>query len=98
VEEQEVVVRLGGLPRPATVIERRGDQLRVRFRQAGGYDERWVDAADVVEVEGSTRPPYLKIAGLAVLAVLGLLLVLWPGGSDRPLVGPTPTPTPSSSR
>ena len=92
-EEHEVVVRVDGLPRPATLLERQGEQARVRFRHAGAYAERWVPATDLVEVEDATRPPYLKIAGLAVLAVLGLVLLLWPGGSNRPLVGTTPTPT-----
>lgn len=92
-EEHEVVVRLDGLPRPATLLERQGEQARVRFRHAGGYDERWVPASEVLEVEVGPRPPYLKIAGLAVLAVL----VLWPGGSNRPLVGPSPTPTATPS-
>ena len=92
-----MVVRLDGLPRPATLLVRRGDQVRVRFRQAGGYDERWVPASDVLDVEGSSRPPYLKVLGLAVLAVLGLVLLLWPGGSDRPLLDPSATPTPTAS-
>ena len=96
-EEHEVVVRVDGLPRPATLLERQGEQARVRFRHAGGYAERWVPAADLVEVERAARPPYLKIVGLAVLALLGLVLLLWPGGSNRPLVGPSPTPTPTLS-
>ena len=96
-EEHEVVVRVDGLPRPATLLERQGEQARVRFRHAGGYAERWVPTADLVEVEEAARPPYLRIAGLAVLAVLGLVLLLWPSGSDRPLVGPTPTLTATPS-
>ena len=91
--EQEDLVRLDGLPRPATVLAHRDDEVRVRFRHAGGYVERWVPATDVLEVESSTSPPYLKVAGLALLLVLGLLLLLWPGGSNRPLVDSTPTPT-----
>ena len=96
-EEHEVVVRVDGLPRPATLLERQGEQARVRFRHAGGYAERWVPASEVLEVEAGPRPPYLKIAGLAVLAVLGLALVLWPGGSNRPLVDPSPTATPTAT-
>ncbi len=91
--EPEVVVQLDGLPRPATVLQRRAGEVKVRFRHAGGYVERWVPESAVLPVEPSTRPPYVKIVGLAVLAVLGLLLLLWPGGSDRPLVDSTPTPT-----
>lgn len=96
-EEHEVVVRVDGLPRPATLLERQGEQARVRFRHAGGYVERWVPASELVEVETGPRPPYLKVVGLAVLALLGLVLLLWPGGSNRPLVGPTPTVTPTTS-
>jgi hypothetical protein len=94
---EEVVVRIDGLPRPATVVERGGTDVLVRYRHAGGYVDRWVPAQDVVEVEPSTAPPVAKLLGLVALAVLGLLLLLWPGGSDRPLIEDGPTPTASAS-
>ena len=98
--EQEVVVTLDGLPRPATVVDRHGDRVLVRYRQAGGFEERWVPARTVVPVEEPpTRPPLGKIVGGAVIAVLGLLLLLYPSGSDQPLLSdqPTPTATPTPS-
>jgi len=97
VSQPEVVVQLDGLPRPATVVRRTEDQVLVRYRQAGGFEERWVPAAIVVEVEPTTRRPWLKLVGLGVVGVLGLALLLWPGGSNKPLLQATPTPTPSAS-
>ena len=95
---EEVVVTLDGLPRPATVVDRHADRVLVRFRQAGGYEERWVPAGTVVPVEEPpARPPLGKLIGGAVIALLGLLLLLYPSGSDQPLLSdqPTPTPTPT---
>jgi lysophospholipase L1-like esterase len=93
----EVIVRLDGLPRPATVLQRTPDQVLVRFRMGDGYDERWVPAASVLEVEPTAKVPPLKLVGGAVVAVLGLALVLWPHGSDKPLLSSDPTPSPSVS-
>ncbi len=97
----EVVVTLEGRPRPATVVARRGDQVEVRYRQGGGYEQRWVPASSAVAVEdgGAKRPPVGKVVGGALVALFGLVLVLWPHGSDRPLLEslPTPTPTPSAA-
>jgi lysophospholipase L1-like esterase len=95
--EEEVVVQLDGLPRPATVIQRTPDQVLVRFRQGDGYDERWVPASTVVDVEPTSKVPPLKVIGGAVVAVLGLVLVLWPHGSNKPLLSSHPTATPSTS-
>jgi hypothetical protein len=95
--DHEVVVQLDGLPRPASVVERDGDRVLVRFRQAGGFEERWVSAADVVEVETTKGVPVPKLVGGAVVAVLGLALVLWPHGSNKPLLSSTATPTPTAS-
>ena len=95
--EQEVVVSLDGLPRPASVVRRDGGQVLVRFRQGGDFEERWVPAADVLEVEPTPRLPKAKVIGLGVLGVLGLVLVLWPGGSNKPLVSSDATPTPTAS-
>lgn len=92
------MVQVDGLPRPATVVSRAGGQVLVRFRQAGGFEERWMSAADVLPVEqGTPLPPWWKLAGLALVAVLGLALLLWPGGSNSPLLVDTPSPTPSIS-
>ncbi|MGZ6827304.1 MAG: SGNH/GDSL hydrolase family protein, partial [Mycobacteriales bacterium] len=43
------------------------------------------------------RPHVLKLVGLALLAVVGLVLVLYPRGSDRRLADVTPTPSPSTA-
>jgi hypothetical protein len=94
---EEVVVRIDGLPRPATVVERGGADVLVRYRHAGEHVDRWVPAADVVEVEAGARLPVAKLVGLVALAVLGLLLLLWPGGSDRPLIEDRPAPTATAS-
>ena len=37
-----MVVRVDGLPRPATVVERAGQDVLVRFRDAGGFTDRWL--------------------------------------------------------
>jgi lysophospholipase L1-like esterase len=100
--EQEVVVTVDGLPRPATVLGRHsdvtGDRVLVRFRQAGGFEERWVPAADVLPVEeGPARPPLGKIIGLVLVGLLGLALLLYPSGSDRPLLTDEPTPSPTAT-
>ena len=94
---EEVVVRIDGLPRPATVVERGGTDVLVRYRHAGEYVDKWVPAADVGDVEPGASLPVAKLVGLVALAVLGLLLLLWPGGSDRPLIEDRPTPTPTAS-
>lgn len=100
----EVVVTVDGLPRPATVVDRHadadGERVLVRFRQGGGFEQRWVPAASVMPVEeGPARPPLAKLGGLGLVGVLGLTLLLWPGGSDKPLLSdaPTPSPTPTVS-
>ena len=95
--EQEVVVSLDGLPRPASVVRREDDRVLVRFRQGDGFEERWVPAEDVLEVEPTPRLPKAKVIGLGVLGLLGLVLVLWPGGSNEPLLSSDPTPTPTAS-
>ena len=94
---EEVVVQLDGLPRPATVVDRTPDQVLVRFRQGDGYEERWVPASTVLDVEPGAKIPTLKVVGGAVVAVLGLVLVLWPHGSNKPLLSDSPTPTASAS-
>ena len=92
----EVVVTLDGLPRPAELLQRDGDQVLVRYRHAGGWQERWVPATAVLEVEQSrTTPPPWKLVGLGVLGLLGLVLLLWPGGSNKPLLSDTPSPSPT---
>jgi hypothetical protein len=96
VSEPEVVVLIDGLPRPAVEVARNGGRVLVRFHNAGQVEERWVAATDVVPVEQGPAVPWLKIGGLAVVAVFGLALLLWPGGSDKPLLSATPTPTPSA--
>jgi len=96
VSQPEVVAQVDGLPRPATVVQRTEDRVLVRFRHAGGFAERWVAAADVVDVEPTTKPPLLKLVGLGVVGLLGLVLLLWPGGSNKPLLQATPTPTSST--
>jgi hypothetical protein len=94
----EAVVTLDGRPRPAVVLARAGDQVLVRYRHAGAHEERWVPEAAVVTVEtGTARPPLAKLAGLGLVGLLGLALLLWPGGSDKPLLSPTPTPTTTSA-
>lgn len=95
VSEPEVVVQLDGLPRPATVVHRAEDQVLVRFRQAGGFAERWVPASAVIDVEPTARLPLVKLVGMVLVGALGLALLLWPGGSDKPLLSSTPTPSPS---
>jgi lysophospholipase L1-like esterase len=97
VSDPEVIVQLDGLPRPATVVQRTPDQVLVRFRQGDGYDERWVPASTVVDVEPTAKIPTVKVVGGAVVAVLGLALVLWPHGSDKPLLSDSPTPSSSAS-
>lgn len=95
--ETEVVVTIDGRPRPAVVVERDAERTLVRFRDAGGSREEWVPTATVVPVEGTTtRPNLLKVVGLAVVGLLGLALVVYPGGSDKRLADTTPTPTPSA--
>ncbi len=91
----EVVVRVDGIPRPAVVVATEGDRTRVRFRDAGGQREEWVLTSSLVPVEvGHNRPPLLKLIGLGVVGVLGLALLLYPGGSDKPLLDSTPSPSP----
>jgi acyl-CoA thioesterase-1 len=97
VSEPEVVVLIDGLPRPAVEVARNGDRVLVRFRNAGQVEERWVSATDVVPVEQGTTVPWLKIGGLALVAVFGLALLLLPGGSDKPLLSTTPAPTPRAT-
>jgi len=98
---EEVVVTLDGRPRPAVVLAREGDRVQVRYRQAGGFEERWVPASTVVPVESRTGAPtparLAKLAGLGLVGLLGLALLLWPGGSDKPLLDTSPTPTPSAA-
>jgi lysophospholipase L1-like esterase len=94
---QEVIVQLDGLPRPATVVQRTPDQVLVRVRKGDGYDERWVPAAAVLDVEPTAKIPPLKLVGGAVVAVLGLALVFWPHGSNKPLLSDSPSPSPSAS-
>ena len=97
----EVVITVDGRPRPAEVLATDGDRTQVRYRDAGGWVEEWVPTASVLPVEkGRSTPPWLKLAGLGVLGVLGLVLVLYPGGNDRladKVVTPTATPTPSAT-
>lgn len=97
----EVVITVDGRPRPAQVVATDGDRTQVRYRDAGGWVEEWVPTAAVLPVEQSrSAPPWLKLAGLGVLGVLGLVLVLYPGGNDRladKVVTPTATSTPSAS-
>lgn len=94
---EEVVVRVDGLPRPATVVERAGDDVLVRLRQGDGEVDRWVRADDLVQVEAGRSLPTAKLVGLAVVALLGLLLLLWPSGSDRPLVDTPTVPSATAS-
>ncbi len=94
----EVVVTLDGTPRPAVVVARDGERVRVRFRQAGGFEERWVPISSVLTVEpGRPRPPVLKLVGLVTGGAAGLALLLYPGGSDRRLADSVRSPTPSPS-
>ena len=94
----EVVVLVDGVPRPGVVVDTDGDRSLVRFRDAGSHREEWVATASLVPVEASTdRPPVLKLVGLGVVGLLGLGLLLYPGGSDRRLADPAPTPTPSAT-
>lgn len=96
--EEEVVVTLDGRPRPAVVVARDEGRVLVRFRHAGALAQEWVPASDVVPVESrSERPPLAKLVGIGLVALLGLALLLYPSGSDRPLVEGTPSPSPSSS-
>lgn len=96
--ETEVVVTIDGRPRPAVVVERKDERTLVRFRDAGGFRQQWVPTADVVAVEGATtRRHLLKPVGLAVLLLLGLALVLYPGGSNKRLAETTPTASAASS-
>ena len=93
----EVVITVDGRPRPAVVVAVEGDRTRVRYRDAGGWVEAWLPSAEVLAVEeGRSAPPWLKLAGLGVLGVVGLVLVLYPGGNDR-LADVRATPTPSAS-
>lgn len=96
----EVVITVDGRPRPAVVVASDGARTQVRYRDAGGWTEEWLPTDEVLAVEeGRTAPPWLKLAGLGALGVLGLVLVLYPGGNDRlaDRVTPTPTPTPSAT-
>lgn len=96
--QNEVVVTLDGRPRPATVLERGADRTLVRFRDAGGFREEWVPNRDVVAVEaGPDRTRLVKLLGLAAVGVLGLALLLYPGGSDKRLADALPTQTPSAT-
>lgn len=98
--QEEVVVTLDGRPRPAVVVAREGERVQVRYRDAGGYAQHWVPATDVVPVESRTdRLPIAKLVAGGVIALLGLALLLYPSGSDRPLLdaGPTPSVSPSAS-
>jgi hypothetical protein len=94
---EEVVVRVGDLPRPATVVRREPGRVLVRYRQSGGYAEQWVAEPDVLPVEPTRRLPVGKLLAGVVLAALGLLLVLWPHGSDKPLLPSGPSPTSSAT-
>ena len=104
----EVVITVDGRPRPAVVVATDGDRTQVRYRDAGSWVEEWLPTSEVLAVEeGRATPPWLKLAGLGVLGVLGLVLVLYPGGNERladkvtptatPTAKPTATPTPSLS-
>ncbi len=94
----EVVVTVDGVPRPAVVVQVDGERSQVRYRAAGGFTDAWVATRDLVPVEpGTARPPVLKLATLALLAVAGLFLLLHPGGSDTRLADLTVTPTPTAS-
>jgi hypothetical protein len=96
--QEEVVVSLDGRPRPAVVVGREDDRVLVRYRHAGSFEEQWVRAADVVAVETRTeRPPLGKLVGIGLVALLGLALLLYPSGSDRPLIEGSPTPSPSAT-
>lgn len=94
----EVVVLVDGVPRPGVVVSTDGDRSLVRFRDAGSHREEWVATASLVPVEATTdRPPVLKLVGLGVVGLLGLGLLLYPGGSDRRLADSTPTPSATPS-
>ncbi len=94
----EVIVTIDGVPRPAVVVAVDGDRTQVRFRDAGGFREEWLPSSQVLSVEApGSRPPYLKLVGLVVLAAVGLVLVLYPGSDKRlsDVAAPQPTPTAS---
>lgn len=96
--QEEVVVTLDGRPRPAVVVEREADRVLVRYRHAGSFEEQWVPPGDVVAVETRTeRLPVGKLVGIGVVALLGLALLLYPSGSDRPLIEGSPTQAPSAT-
>lgn len=98
-----MIVSVGGLPRPGVVVQVDGDRSLVRYRDAGDFSTTWVDTAGLIAVEPRRpRPPLLRLVGLTVVGVLGLALLLRPGGSDRrladlqPTAAPTATPAPAS--
>lgn len=93
----EVIVTVDGVPRPAVVVHVDGERTQVRYRDAGSYTTAWVATDSLIQVEpGRPRPPLLKLGGLVVVAVAGLLLLLHPGGSDTRLAD-LPLPSPSAS-